>query len=67
MRDWGHQFIYDKETLTELLSRCGFGEIVQCRINESEHDALRDLENEARAPEGLIQLETMTLEGRKPG
>lgn len=65
MRDWGHQFVYDNKTLSDLLRRCGFESIVQCRLNESEHEPLRLLENEARAPAGLIQWETMTLEGLK--
>ena len=65
MRDWGHQFIYDKATLRNLLICCGFDEIVDCRLNESKHSPLQCIENAERAPDGLIELETMTLEGRK--
>ena len=66
VRDWGHQFIYDEQTLRELLERCGFVDVVRCELNESQYPALRSLENESRMPPGFLRLETMTFEASKP-
>lgn len=66
VRDWGHQFIYDQASLARAITGAGFTDIRQCEINQSDHAKLRGLENTARAPDGLVALETMTLEARKP-
>ena len=66
VRDWGHQFIYDEETLRRSLEAAGFVDVVRCALNDSRHAALRDLENEGRMPPGFLRLETMTFEGTKP-
>ena len=66
VRDWGHQFIYDEETLRESLERSGFADVVRCDLNQSEHAMLRGLENESRMPPGFLKLETMTFEASKP-
>lgn len=65
VRDWGHLFIYDEKTLRSSLERAGFTNIVRCELNESENEALRNLENEKRMPEGFLKLESFTLEGTK--
>lgn len=65
VRDWGHQFIYDEKTLRSSLERAGFARIKKCELNQSEHDALRNLENEERMPDGFLKLETLTLEATK--
>ena len=64
-RDWGHQFIYAEQTLAASLERCGFAEVTKYPINHSGTPALRDLENQARMPEGFLALETLTLEATK--
>lgn len=66
MRAWGHLFIYDEKTLTRSLELCGFADVVALRINESQDENLRDLENDQRMPAGFLQLETFTLEARRP-
>jgi len=71
VRNWGHLFIYDKETLTQSLTQCGFVNITQWQVGESIDPDLKDLENEARRvkkgmPAGFLQLESMTFEGTKP-
>ena len=66
VRNWGHHFIYDRETLKLALTRAGFVDIVFCSLNESDSADLRGLENEARQPEGFLAMETMVVEGRKP-
>lgn len=66
VRAWHHEFIYDKKTLRMSLGNAGFTDLQECGLNESEDEALRVLEHEARLPEGLLRLQTMTFEGTKP-
>ncbi len=71
VRNWGHLFIYDKETLTHSLITAGFKNIESFSISESNSPDLKNLENEARRvkkgmPAGFLQLESMTFEGTKP-
>jgi len=65
VRDWGHQFIYDENTLRSSLERAGFTKITKYELNQSDHDALRNLENEKRMPDGFLKLETLALEATK--
>jgi predicted SAM-dependent methyltransferase len=65
-RDWGHQFIYDAETLRKSFEAAGFINIVQCTLNESEHAELRNLAHEERYPAGFLKLESLIIEGEKP-
>jgi predicted SAM-dependent methyltransferase len=65
VRNWGHTFIYDRDTLVFILQEAGFTALKECRINESEHNALVDLENTQRLPEGFLELESMIIEGTK--
>jgi predicted SAM-dependent methyltransferase len=66
VRDWGHKFIYDPKTLTSSLEMAGFTQVESFEINRSNDTALMDLENTARMPPGFLQLESFTLEARKP-
>jgi len=65
VRDWGHHFIYDERLLRYSLERSGFAEITKCKLRESDHDELRNLENESRMPKGFLSLESLTLEATK--
>ncbi len=65
VRCWGHAFIYDEKTLRSSLEKAGFAKIIRCDLNESEHETLRNLENERRLPKGFLELESVTLEGTK--
>jgi predicted SAM-dependent methyltransferase len=65
VRDWGHQFIYDEKTLRMSLEKAGFTNITRYDLNQSEHDSLKNLENEDRLPAGFLRLETISLEGTK--
>ena len=58
VRDWGHKFIFDEPTLRDAFATAGFVDIVACPLG--------DIENENRMPDGFLQLETLTLEARKP-
>lgn len=65
VRDWGHKFIYDQDTMRSALEKAGFREVSRRELNRSEDKELCDLENEARMPEGFLRLETFTLEAFK--
>lgn len=41
---WGHQFLYSKEFIEDLLKNTGYTNIKFCRYGESEHPALENLE-----------------------
>jgi predicted SAM-dependent methyltransferase len=64
-RMWGHQFIYDEETLADALLKAGFGEISRHSLMQSAHQELRNLENVERYPEGLLEFESLALEAQK--
>jgi predicted SAM-dependent methyltransferase len=64
-RLWGHQFIYDEETLSEAMCAAGFSSVTRRFIGDSDHPDLQNLGNEQRYPEGLLNFESVTLEGRK--
>jgi len=66
VRDWGHQFIYDKKTLALCLEAAGFENITEHNIMESSDPELANLEIASRMAPGFLQLETMTLEATKP-
>jgi predicted SAM-dependent methyltransferase len=66
VREWGHTFIYDTETLTASMRAAGFADIKPFTIMDSDVPELRNLENPQRMDEGFLQLESMILEGAKP-
>lgn len=66
VRAWGHEFIYDRETLRLALELSGFINIKECDIMKSGHDFFKNLENIKRMPDGYLALESMILEGTKP-
>lgn len=63
--NFGHQFIYDEKTLISSLKMAGFTKITRCELTKSEHVPLQNLENITRAPEGILEFETFTLEATK--
>jgi hypothetical protein len=61
---WGHQFLYDAETLEIDLRAAGFNEVTRESYNESRHPHLRQIEKHgvnARSEE-MAMLETFILE-----
>ncbi|HEX2831387.1 MAG TPA: hypothetical protein VHW00_00140 [Thermoanaerobaculia bacterium] len=50
-RAWGHQFLYNAQTLTALLRNSGFAEITFHQYGESDRPELRDLERHPRDPD----------------
>jgi predicted SAM-dependent methyltransferase len=65
VRDWGHTFIYDENTLRGAMTNAGFKTITKFDQHESNDAALRNLENEKHLPPGFLRLESFTLEGSK--
>lgn len=65
VRDWGHKFIYDEPSLCFALAKAEFSEIVRCEFSASEDVELQGLENEARMPQGFLELESLILEAIK--
>jgi predicted SAM-dependent methyltransferase len=43
-RGWGHRFLYNRQTLTEVLVEGGFGQIKERDYGKSDHVALQGLE-----------------------
>lgn len=68
VRNWGHLFIFDKETLVDLLQRCGFVDIKEYSPGESQSAQLRNLEHHGDAlPVREFNLvESMVLEATRP-
>ena len=64
-RLWGHQFVYDEPTFRQMLGDAGLVSIERLPMNESSIPELRNIENEARMPEGLLALTTMCFEAQK--
>ena len=63
---WGHQIIYDQETLSALLKENGFQNIRSCEIGKSEVPALNNVESHFKhMPYEFYELETMILEADK--
>lgn len=67
-RAWGHQFIYDPETLKTAMTRCGFEDLADYTPGVSDDPNLRGLEAHGRliGDEGINQFETFIVEGRVP-
>lgn len=67
MRFWGHQMLYDKSTIVQILKRIGYQDIKFCQLGESEHEDLRDVERHGtQIPPWANGLESMTIEATKP-
>jgi hypothetical protein len=64
-RLWGHQFIYDEPTLANAMRSAGFKSVARYPISHSDHPELQNLVNDRRYPEGLLNFESVTLEGIK--
>jgi predicted SAM-dependent methyltransferase len=66
VRNWGHQFIYDKKTLKAVLEAGGFKDVRFCEVGESQVQELQHIEKH-----GFIighdfnKLESLIIEGIK--
>ncbi|MGK2856662.1 MAG: class I SAM-dependent methyltransferase, partial [Thermoanaerobaculia bacterium] len=50
-KGWGHQFLYNRQSLAATLRLAGFGRIEECLYGESTHEALRGLERHETYPD----------------
>jgi predicted SAM-dependent methyltransferase len=66
VRDWGHLFIYDQQTLMNIMQDAGFSNITRYAVGVSDCAELHGLENIARMPDGFLELESLVLEAVKP-
>jgi predicted SAM-dependent methyltransferase len=66
MRNFGHEFVYDGQTLRHALETAGFVEIEDCPVGESRTPELRGLERHMRSASEFNAYETLVLEARRP-
>jgi predicted SAM-dependent methyltransferase len=66
VRDWGHQFIYDRRTLHIAFDAAGFINTDEKLLSQSNFDEFKNVEATTRLPEGFLQLESFTFEAIKP-
>jgi predicted SAM-dependent methyltransferase len=64
--NFGHRFIYDDETLRHALETCGFRDVREWPVGESDDPALRNLERHMRSAAEFNAYETLVLEAGKP-
>jgi hypothetical protein len=66
-RSWGHQFLYDPETMRRAMEEAGLVEVVQQKVGESAHGPLRGLERHGQAiGDSINEFETMVFDGTAP-
>ena len=53
-RAWGHQFLYNFDTLESTLHAAGFDRVIQREYGESDHPELRGIEHHPRDEEGDV-------------
>jgi glycosyltransferase involved in cell wall biosynthesis/predicted SAM-dependent methyltransferase/polysaccharide pyruvyl transferase WcaK-like protein len=63
-RGWGHQFIYDEETLRNSMEKVGFVEIKRYKPGESDDENFRGIE--WRAKDEVQKFTGLILEARRP-
>lgn len=66
VRAWGHQFIYDAETLTRLLGDAGFQDVATRELTRSTVPEFNNIAKLDRMPDGFLEMESLTVEARKP-
>ena len=66
VRSWGHQFIYDGQTLRHALETAGFVDVEEWPVGVSGHPDLVGLEQHMKSAADFNAYETMVLEARKP-
>ena len=65
-RSWGHEFIYDEQTLRQALEAVGFVGIEEWPIGESEEPELAGLERHLPDEAEFNEYETLVVEARRP-
>ena len=64
---WRHKFIYDEAALTIALAAAGFADVKRCSPGQSDHEALRGIEQHGAVvgSDAAMRYETMVLEAAK--
>jgi predicted SAM-dependent methyltransferase len=65
LRDWGHEFVYDTQTLRQALEAAGFVDVEEHRVGESDDPRLAGLERHLAEAPDLNEYETIVLEARR--
>jgi predicted SAM-dependent methyltransferase len=66
VRNWGHTYIFDEQTLRETLAAVGFAEMQRFAVHQSADPFLGAVDHEARFPAGYLDIESVILEAVKP-
>ena len=65
-RFWGHQVMYDEDTIIEMLQNAGFKDIKKVPNNDSEYPELKHVNGHGKSVgEKYCEMETTTFEGKK--
>jgi predicted SAM-dependent methyltransferase len=60
---WGHQMIHNYSSFKKLALQCGFSEVKQCNVGDSDVPTLQDIEKHGTIiPENINLIETMVIE-----
>lgn len=67
-RNWGHQFLYDAESMKMAMQEAGFTNIRRCLSGKSDDENLRGIESHGKNVDDdeMASFETMILEGKRP-
>jgi predicted SAM-dependent methyltransferase len=65
VRAWGHQFVYDAQTLRYALERAEFVDVEEHAVGESGDERLRGIEHHMAEAAEFNEYETIVLEARK--
>jgi predicted SAM-dependent methyltransferase len=65
MHNWGHKFIYDRESIASMLTKIGFTNLTFCDNKRSNHEALINLERHFEDYARLNPAETLIIEAEK--
>lgn len=65
LRNFGHQFVYDEQTLRHALELTGFVDVKEWSVGESDDPMLVGLERHMRSAAEFNAYETLVLEARK--
>lgn len=65
VRNWGHKFIYDEQTMRLAMERVGFKNAVRCEVCVSTDPVYQNLESHEPGYEAKV-FETIVMEARKP-
>jgi predicted SAM-dependent methyltransferase len=66
LRDWGHEFVYDPQTLRHALESAGFVDVAEVPVGASGDPRLAGLERHLSEEPDLNAYETIVLEARRP-